>query len=265
MNKEICSQHSNVNNAHNQVVDNQFGSQAQQYLTSSVHASGQEFSVIEDVVRQFNEPKVLYVGCGAGHVSFYTAPIAQKVTAYDLSDDMLQVVKQTAFQKELDNITIAKGVAESLPFDDNSFDVVISRFSAHHWQDVSLALREIRRVCHHDGLIIIVDIMAPAHPLCDTFLQTMELLRDNSHVRDYSLVEWQTMLSQAGLNVSTLQTHKLLLEFKSWVTRMRTPDHYIKAIRALQISIGQEARDYFEVQYDGSFTTDVMTLIASTK
>lgn len=255
----------NENLSHNQVVDRQFSSQAAKYLTSSVHATGQEFAIVDNQLRQFDQPHVLDLGCGAGHISFCVAPVAKTVIAYDLSVEMLKVVEITASKKGLDNINTVKGIAESLPFADNSFDIVISRFSAHHWQDVPLALREMRRVCQPNGRIIIIDIMAPANPLCDTFLQTIEILRDNSHVRDYSAAEWQLMLSQAGLAVNTMQTHKLLLEFASWISRMRTPTDYVKAIQALQQQIGQEVRKYYNLQSDGSFTTDVVTLTVRVK
>ncbi|WP_394123836.1 class I SAM-dependent methyltransferase [Psychrobacter nivimaris] len=248
---------------HNHLVNEQFGSQAEMYLKSSVHAFGQEFIEAENLVQQFDSPYVLDLGSGAGHISFYTAPFAQQVTAYDLSEDMLKIVADSAKQKHLDNIITVKGIAESLPFADNYFDVVISRFSAHHWQDVPLALREMRRVCKPNGKVMMIDIIAPASPLCDTFLQTIEVLRDNSHVRDYSSSEWQQMFYQSGFNVSQTKTHKLKLEFNSWITRMRTPNHYVTAIRELQQNIGQEVKSYFNIQADGTFTTDVFTLIAT--
>ena len=72
---------SNNVKTHNNLVDNQFGAQAKMYLTSSVHASGQEFTEVENLVQQFDSPQVLDLGSGAGHISFYTAPFAQQVTA----------------------------------------------------------------------------------------------------------------------------------------------------------------------------------------
>ena len=248
---------------HQHLVNDQFGSQAERYLTSSVHAFGQEFAEVERLVQQYDSPHVLDLGSGAGHVSFYSAPFAQQVTAYDLSADMLKIVADAAKQKKLDNIVTVEGIAESLPFPDNHFDVVISRFSAHHWQDVPLSLREMRRVCKPNGKVMMIDIMAPTSPLCDTFLQTIEMLRDNSHVRNYSSSQWQQMFGQANLNVQQTQTHKLTLAFDSWVTRMRTPELYVTAILKLQQNIGQEVKDYYDIQADGTFTTDVLTLIAT--
>ena len=89
------------------------------------------------------------------------------------------------------------------------------------------------------------------------------MLRDNSHVRDYSNSEWQQMFDQAGFNISQTQTHKLKLEFNSWITRMRTPEPYVAAIHELQQQIGQEVKSYYNIQADGTFTTDVFTLIAT--
>ena len=263
MNTTNKAQPNNEVKTHNHLVNEQFGSQAEMYLTSSVHAFGQEFAEVEKLVQQFDSPHVLDLGSGAGHISFYTAPFSQQVTAYDLSENMLKIVVDSAKQKNLDNITTVKGIAESLPFTDNHFDVIISRFSAHHWQDVPLALREMRRVCKPNGKVMMIDIIAPANPMCDTFLQTIELLRDNSHVRDYSNTEWQQMFDQAGFNVSQTQTHKLKLEFNRWINRMRTPDLYTAAIRELQQRIGQEVKSYFDIQEDGTFTTDVLTLTAT--
>ena len=77
---------------------------------------------------------VLDLGCGAGHASFAAAAAAREVVAYDLTEAMLRVVEQAAADRGLANIRTAQGRAERLPFADASFDWVISRYSAHHWQ-----------------------------------------------------------------------------------------------------------------------------------
>ena len=72
----------------------------------------------------------------AGQVAGHIARLRRQRPA------MLAVVAQAAKDKHLDNIRVQQGVAESLPFADNSADVIISRYSAHHWHDVGQALRE---------------------------------------------------------------------------------------------------------------------------
>lgn len=251
---------------HNQLIDSQFGSQANTYLKSSVHSQGPEFEVLEAILQQeahsTSTLNVLDLGCGAGHISFCAAQHASSVIAYDLSQQMLTTVEQAATDKGLTNIKTVRGEAESLPLANNSFDMVISRFSAHHWMDVARALSEARRVLKPTGQLIMIDIMAPPVALLDSFLQTIEMLRDTSHVRDYSASDWLAMMGQAKLSTVSVITHKLTLDFKDWIARMQTPEHFITSIRALQQNSGHEVQSYFNLQPDGTFTTDVITMVA---
>ena len=80
--------------------------------------------------------------------------------------------------------------------------------------------------------------------------------------RDYSTAEWLRQVSEAGLHTRSTQRQRLRLEFSSWIERMRTPQVMSAAIRQLQQSMGAEVRDYFEVEADGSFSTDVLVLWA---
>lgn len=251
-----------TSSAHTQVVQRQFGEQASAYLSSAVHAQGAEFALLQAEVAGRGEARVLDLGCGAGHVSFHVAPAVAEVVAYDLSRQMLDVVEAAARDKGLNNIRTAQGAAERLPFGDGEFDFVFSRYSAHHWSDLALALREARRVLKPGGVLAIVDVMSPGSPLLDTYLQTVEVLRDTSHVRDYSAAEWLHQVSDAGLFVRSHARQRLRLEFGSWVERMRTPQALRVAIRELQQAMGAEVRDYFEIAEDGSFSTDVLVLWA---
>lgn len=243
---------------HDGVVQRQYGDRAAAYLNSAVHAQGAEFARLRELVAGVPQARVLDLGCGAGHVSFQVAPVAASVLAYDLSAGMLDIVANTAAEKGLVNIETREGRAEQLPFADASFDVVLSRFSAHHWGDAGQGLREAARVLKPGGCFAIVDVVAPGKPLLDTYLQTVEVLRDTSHVRNYSASEWQRLLADAGLVVEGTVRQRLRLEFTSWVERMRTPEVFRQAIRQLQQAVGQEVRDYFELGEDGSFSIDVM-------
>ncbi len=140
--------------------------------------------------------------------------------------------------------------------------MVISRYSAHHWHDVGQALREVKRVLKPGGIFIMMDIMSPGHPLRDIWLQTIEALRDTSHVRNYSSGEWCSMINEAGLITDSLIADRLPLEFSSWVTRMRTPEALCTAIRLYQESASQEVKAYFELQDEGSFTSDTLMVEA---
>jgi SAM-dependent methyltransferase len=245
------------------LVNTQFGAQARAYLTSPVHAQGPDLEALAALVAGKREARVLDLGCGGGHVSFAVATQVREVVAYDLSTDMLAVVAQAARERGLGNLSTQQGVAEKLPFAEASFDYVFSRYSAHHWRDLDLGLREAARVLKPGGIAGFVDTVAPARPLLDTFLQTVELLRDPSHVRDYSPAEWLAMIGRAGLNPGRASEHRVRLEMRSWLERMRTSPAQAEAIRALESAMSADVTRHFAIETDGSFTIDVLTVFAT--
>jgi SAM-dependent methyltransferase len=251
---------------HANLVNAQFGPRAAAYVASAVHASGADLEQLAAfAARGAVNARALDLGCGGGHAAFHVAPHVGQMVAYDMSVDMLNAVSRTAADKGIDNIATRQGVAETLPFPNRSFDLIVSRFSAHHWNDLSAGLAETRRVLKDDGRAAFIDVVAPPSPLCDTHLQTIELLRDMSHVRNYSAATWLAALEDAGFVTGVKTARRLRLEFTSWVTRMRTPDLYIGAIRGLQANMPREVTDYLELEPDGSFTIDTLTIEAQVK
>src|SRR5262249_28051623 len=68
------------------------------------------------------------------------------VTALDLSDDLLKITRERAQARGLTNLTTKQADAHSLPFPDNSFDLVTSRFGVMFFADCVKAMREVFRV-----------------------------------------------------------------------------------------------------------------------
>lgn len=241
---------------HSESVVNQFDSQASAYLSSAVHAQGDDLKTAAAYVAQHMPASGvgLDLGCGAGHLSFALAPVLSKVVAADASPSMLEVVAEAAKQRDFNNIETLQTLVESLPFADASFDVVATRYSAHHWGDVPAALSEAKRVLKPGGILLVIDVLGYENPLVDTHFQTIELLRDTSHVRDYAETEWRRMLAAAGFEVQDKQAWPVRLEFSSWVTRMRTPELNVQAIRALQQGAPKQVHEALYYESEGSFT-----------
>lgn len=72
-----------------------------------------------------------------------------RVTATDLSESMLAVARENA--RGLQNVSFRVADAQSLPFEDASFDAVTCRLGIMYFVDLSKALREIRRVLKPGG------------------------------------------------------------------------------------------------------------------
>jgi len=249
-------------NHHQTLVAGQFGARARDYLASTSHAMGEDLDRMAEIIGTRPPGTVLDLGCGAGHVAFRLAALSQQVMACDLSDEMLAVVQAESQRRGLHNIVTQAGTAEALPFVDASFDWVVSRYSAHHWTDIAAALTEMRRVLRPNGVLLLMDVLSPGTPLPDSWLQCLELLRDASHVRDYSLAEWQALLAQAGFRTNRIQTFRLPLAFGPWIERMGTPSTHVSAIRSLQQAAPREVADHFSFEADGSFSVDTVLIAA---
>ncbi|MEM4990685.1 class I SAM-dependent methyltransferase [Collimonas sp. H4R21] len=245
---------------HDKVVSEQFGSTAAAYLTSTVHAQGADLRQLATYASKFPQGKALDVGCGAGHAAFAIAPHTGVVIAYDLAAEMLDVVQQAAAERGLKNLHVQQGSADRLPFADASFELVCTRFSAHHWTRLPEALAEMARVLKPGGTCIVIDTAAPEDVLSDTYFQSIELLRDTSHVRNRSVAGWRRLLAEAGLRPAADNSWKLPLQFDTWVARMRTPPERVAAIKSLWDSAPSEVAAYFELQADYSFSIDVVQL-----
>ncbi len=236
---------------HTDTVDRQFSARASAYLTSKVHAQGHDLARLGELAaRVAREQAVLDLGCGAGHASFAMAPHASEVVAYDLSTDMLGVVAAAAAERGLPSIRTCAGPVEKLPFPDTSFALVASRYSAHHWSDARAALREARRVVKPGGYLCMIDVVGPQGPhaaLLDTHLEAIELLRDTSHLRDYSRLEWRAMLGDAGFTMVDTSEWRLDIQFAAWLARMRTPPVFEAALRQLMTQAPDEVKAYYAI------------------
>ena len=203
------------------------------------------------------------LGSGGGHVAYRLASHAQSVMAIDLSAAMLEAVQETAHKRGILNIETCVAPAEDLPLEDATFDMLCCRFSAHHWRNFQVGVREARRVLKPAGTAIFIDVVSSGNPVFDTHLQAVELLRDPSHVCNYTDAQWTAALSNAGFRVNSTRKRRLRMDFQSWVDRMRTPDVHRVAIRSLQEWASTDTASYFEIEADGSFSFDTLQIEAS--
>lgn len=256
---------------HAGAVAGQFGPQAAAYVASAVHSAGGDLDRIAAIAAKVGaaaaaagrEARGLDLGTGGGHVAYRLAEHLADVVAYDLSAEMLAAVAATAAARGLKNIVTAEGAAERLPFENDAFCMVASRFSAHHWGDVDAALREVARVARPGGRVVFADVVSPGRPLSDTWLQALELLRDPSHGRNLSLAEWTAAFDRAGLAVACVTTGRLRLDFPTWIARMRTPPTHVAAIESLIDRAPAEIRRHFAFEADRSFTIDTAVIEAT--
>jgi len=102
--------------------------------------------------------RILDVGCGRGYL---VTALARRFpgasfTGVDLSDEMVRSARQAA--DGLCNAAFEKGDALALPFQDSSFDAVVSLASVKHWPDPGAGIREIVRVLKPNGFCFVMEL-----------------------------------------------------------------------------------------------------------
>lgn len=235
-------------------VQNQFNQAAANYSTSPIHASGPDLVEMVQAAQLTGHEHLLDAGCGTGHTALTFAPHVAQVIAYDLAESMLAQGRGLAAERGITNIDFRKGDVETLPFEDATFDVITTRYSAHHWPNPQAALREFRRVLRPNGRLLIGDIVSSNDFILDTHFQAIELLRDPSHVRDHTQDQWLAMLDAAGFTGDVPHTWEVFIEFASWIKRINTPEQHAAMIRTLLTEAPDEVKHALKVQPDSSFT-----------
>ena len=100
--------------------------------------------------------KVLDIGCGPGFFSILMAQCGHEVTGVDYSDEMVSHARQNAATMR-QNIEFQRMDAQNLQFDDESFDLVISRNVTWCLEQPEKAYREWLRVLRKGGRIVNFD------------------------------------------------------------------------------------------------------------
>jgi ubiquinone/menaquinone biosynthesis C-methylase UbiE len=117
--------------------------------------------VIADLAAlQLVEGKVLDAGTGPGTLVRELAWRLPGLQVYgiDLSEDMIRLARAHARSEQLEErVHFESGDVAHLPYPDQSFDVVVSTISMHHWDELEQPLRELYRVLRPGGRLWIYD------------------------------------------------------------------------------------------------------------
>jgi len=101
--------------------------------------------------------RVLDVGTGPGRLPLAIAARLPhlRVDAVDLEPRMIEYARS---RPDAARVTFTVGDVAHLPFPDDTFDLVVSSLSQHHWSDVPGGLRDLRRVLRPGGRLWIYDV-----------------------------------------------------------------------------------------------------------
>ena len=104
--------------------------------------------------------KILDLGCGRGRETFQAAELTGALgSAYglDLTQEMVDKANSYAIENGIKNVFFIKGNIEALPYEDNTFDAVISSCVINHARNKRAVYMEIYRVLKSGGRFVISD------------------------------------------------------------------------------------------------------------
>ncbi|MDC3424497.1 methyltransferase domain-containing protein [Aquibacillus sp. 3ASR75-11] len=144
-----------------------------------------------------NEQKrILDVGCGTGQTAAYIAETYDcHVTGLDPHQGMLDKMEQRLNDATL-KVNMVQGEAEALPFDNQSFDIILSE-SVTSFTDAPQSLKEYARVLKRDGMLVMLEMTKKQ----DATIEDIDALKEFYGIK-YILEEreWMTYLKEAGFH-----------------------------------------------------------------
>ncbi len=101
-------------------------------------------------------PKILDVACGSGDMIEEWKKYTDNIIGLDPSQKMLEVAR-----KRFPEIKFYQGLAQNLPFDDKSFDVISISFGIRNVVEIQKAIEEFARVLKKEGILLILEFTKP--------------------------------------------------------------------------------------------------------
>jgi SAM-dependent methyltransferase len=239
--------------AHNEVVQREFAAQAAGFEDPRyVFADDRILEWILAHVPVEPHFVVLDVAAGAGHLARAIARRAHQVIAFDLTPEMLATGKAAADAAGISNVVFERGDAAALPYLDDSFDLVASRFAVHHFAEPQLQLSEMARVCRPGGRVAIIDLVT-ADPVLAERHNELERLRDPSHTTALGAQRMIELIEASGAVVEQDVSTDQKLDLERWLAQAETPPKVAAEIRgALEAELeGGAATGMRPVREDG--------------
>ncbi|MGB2590734.1 MAG: methyltransferase domain-containing protein [Candidatus Acidiferrum sp.] len=219
---------------HNDVIRDSFTTQAAAFAANPWVTDEERIQRLVAAAHLGGDERVLDIATGPGYIAEAFARAAREVIGVDLTEAMLAIAKERTKERGIGNVSFRAADAQNLPFENETFEVVVCRLALHHLQKPLQVLREMTRVCRAGGTVVVEDIYASEHAERSAYQNRWEIMRDPSHVRALPLSELLQLLREAGLETDSVSTaDDLTPEVERWLATTRVPSERANEIRRL--------------------------------
>ena len=202
----------------------QFNNQAKFYSSSKTFSAGESLDILSNLLNKGKFESGLDIGTGAGFAAFELSKSCEKVEATDISEGMINEAKKIMKERKINNLNFNICSAEELNYSDKKFDIVTCRTAAHHFLDVEKFCSEVHRVLRDEGEFIIVDTITSDQIKLNNWHQEVELIRDKSHIKNLSLIEWKNILKISKFSFLDIIQSRVTMNLNDWMERSGTSD-----------------------------------------
>ncbi len=236
-------------------VQEEFKRQAATLSAAPVFSDSGVLEQIYGAVQPTGRMTLLDLGCGPGLVTARLAPGLREVVAYDLTPEMLDQARRRCAKAALKNVRFEVGRAEQLPFENESFDAVVTRLTIHHFLDPRPVIKEVVRVLRPEGKLVVADVVSSGKEEEAALHNALEILRDPSHVRMYSTQGLVELLQTSGLGIISRVTWEMKREYDEWIRITNAPER-VKPLYVVMANLARAGlRAGIDLRCDGKTVT----------
>jgi SAM-dependent methyltransferase len=174
-----------------------------------------------DAAHLTSDSRALEVGCGPGHITAMMAETGATVTGLDLVPAMIETARTLH-----PDIAFVEANAEQLPFEDDTFDIVLVNFVIHHFARPDVVCTEIRRVLTPAGRFVFAGPIEQfgfgAFIEGLTAHHTMEELPHGPLYLEATREDYETLVKDAGFASYDVAVHQLTLHLPSLEPLLQT-------------------------------------------
>ena len=226
----------------------QFNNHAKFYSSSKTFSAGESLDILSNLFNKKKFESGLDIGTGAGFAAFELSKSCEKVEATDISEGMINEAKKIMKERKINNLNFNICSAEELKYSDKEFDIVTCRTAAHHFLDVEKFCSEVHRVLKDEGEFIIVDTITSDQIKLNNWHQEVELIRDKSHIKNLSLIEWKSILKISKFSFLDIIQSRVTMNLNDWMERSGTSDKDKKILKDKFQNSNEKIKRFFGIK-----------------
>lgn len=152
-------------------------------------------SLLLDMLCGNDYKKILDIGTGTGYLAFALAETYPRALVHGID-----IVRAIAEENRPSNLVFQTFDGITYPFEDNTFDLIVSRYAFHHFPNPESSVEQIHRLLIPGGRVLISDPMRAAEDRGEIIDRFMQIKRDG-HIRFYAAEELEALFAASGFSV----------------------------------------------------------------